>query len=53
MGSKIMEMVMNGGIDVMPLITATYSLDQFMEAMDEFDKNEDDVKIRLLTQGQL
>lgn len=48
---RIMEMVMNGGIDVMPLITATYPLERFMEAMDEFDKNEDNVKIRLLVEG--
>ena len=47
---RIMDMVMNGNVDVRPLITATYDLPDFINAMEDFDANEDHVKIRLLNQ---
>jgi len=40
--------VMGAGIDVKPLITATYRIDEFQKAMEDFDKNPDHVKIRLI-----
>ena len=45
---KVMDMVMGAGIDVKPLITATYRIDEFQKAMEDFDKNPDHVKIRLI-----
>lgn len=47
---RVMDMVMNGNIDVKPLITATYPLKDFIKAMEDYDADEDQVKIRLVNE---
>jgi threonine dehydrogenase-like Zn-dependent dehydrogenase len=40
-------MVMEGGIDINPLITGTYKISNVLDAMKAFDADQDHVKVTL------
>ncbi len=44
---RLMRMVQEGRIDIRPLITGSYGIDETAEAIAEFDRDEDHVKIVL------
>ena len=45
---RVMDMIMGAQLDVAPLLTGTFKIAEFISAMEDFDKNEDHVKVRLI-----